>query len=309
MYRAKAAGRGAFAEFTPEMNDAARKRLKLTNELRNALRRNELSLHYQPQISLRTGGLIGAEALLRWRHPEWGSVSPAEFIPVAEESGLIEAIGAWVIDEACRQVAAWDRLGLPPLTIAVNCSTRQFQQPQMLHQTVREALQRSGLQPSRLELEITETVLVQDIGKTRRLLEQFRALGVRIAVDDFGTGYSSLYYLKRLPIDKLKVDKSFVRELESNSDDRTIAASVAALGHSLGLKVIAEGVETSEQLRLLESMHCDEAQGYLWSRPLPADEFPGWVGEVFGVSARAGHGAMTGFPTSAPRAAIGGMAS
>jgi len=286
MYKAKDAGRNTFLDFVPAMNDTALKRLTLSNELRQALARRELLLHYQPQISLRDGRLIGVEALLRWQHPEWGMVSPAEFIPVAEECGLIEAIGAWVIEEACQQAVAWDRLGLPELSMSINCSTRQFLEPQALLDTVRATLQRSALPPARLELEITESLIVQDIAKTQWLLEQFRALGVRIAIDDFGTGYSSLYYLKRLPIDKLKIDQSFVRDLVVNPDDRTIAATVATLGHSLGLQVIAEGVETAEQLQILETMHCDEGQGYLWSRALPAEQFVAWYRGAYGVPDR-----------------------
>ncbi|KXB29699.1 hypothetical protein AT959_17360 [Dechloromonas denitrificans] len=288
MYKAKDAGRNTFLDFVPEMNDMALKRLTLSNELRQALPRRELLLHYQPQVALDDGRLIGVEALLRWQHPEWGMISPAEFIPVAEESGLIEAIGAWVIEEACQQAVAWDQLGLPELSMSINCSTRQFLEPQALLDTVRTALRRSGLPPARLELEITETLIVQDIAKTQWLLEQFRALGVRIAIDDFGTGYSSLYYLKRLPIDKLKIDQSFVRDLVANPDDRTIAATVATLGHSLGLRVIAEGVETAEQLQILETMQCDEGQGYLWSRPLPAGQFIAWYRGTYGAPERAG---------------------
>ena len=286
MYKAKDAGRNTFLDFVPEMNDMALKRLTLSNELRQALPRRELLLHYQPQVSLRDGRLIGVEALLRWQHPEWGMVTPGEFIPVAEECGLIEAIGAWVIEEACQQAMAWDHLGLPELSMSINCSTRQFLEPQALLDTVRATLQRTGLPPARLELEITETLIVQDITKTQWLLEQFRALGVRIAIDDFGTGYSSLYYLKRLPIDKLKIDQSFVRDLVFNPDDRTIAATVATLGHSLGLQVIAEGVETTEQLQVLETMHCDEGQGYLWGRPMPAEQFIAWYRASCGGSGR-----------------------
>ena len=279
MYRAKEGGRNTFFDFVPAMNEVALKRLTLTNELRQALPRGELQLHYQPQVSLREERLIGVEALLRWQHPEWGMVAPADFIPVAEEAGLIESIGAWVIDEACRQAVSWDRLGLGEISMSVNCSARQFLDPQALLDTVRGALHRSGLAPRRLELEITESQIVQDIGKTQWLLEAFRALGVRIAVDDFGTGYSSLYYLKRLPIDKLKIDRSFVQDLVDNPDDRTIAATVATLGHSLGLKVIAEGVESAEQLRILETMQCDEGQGYLWGSPMPADAFVAWLAD------------------------------
>lgn len=283
MYKAKDAGRNTFLDFVPEMNDMALQRLTLSNALRQALPRGELQLHYQPQVALHDGRLIGVEALLRWQHPEWGMISPAEFIPVAEESGLIEAIGAWVIEESCQQAMAWDRLGLPELSMSINCSTRQFLAQQALLDTVRGALQRSALPPSRLELEITESLIVEDIAKTQWLLEQFRALGVRIAIDDFGTGYSSLYYLKRLPIDKLKIDQSFVRDLVFNPDDRTIAATVATLGHSLGLKVIAEGVETAEQQQILATMHCDEGQGYLWGRPMPAGLFVDWYRGAYGA--------------------------
>lgn len=277
MYKAKDDGRNTFRLFNPEMSEASLQRLMLSNDLRRALKNGELQLHYQPQLSLPGGRVIGAEALMRWKHPIYGLVSPLKFIPVAEESGLIEAIGAWAIEEACRQAMAWAAQGLPLLTISVNCSARQFVAPESLLDAVCKALAQTGLPPDKLELEITETVIVKDIGKTQWLLDQFRTLGVKVAIDDFGTGYSSLYYLKRLPIDKLKIDQSFVRDLVQNADDRAIAATVVALGHTLGLKVIAEGVETPEQLQALEAMQCDEGQGYYWGMPMPPGEFVRWA--------------------------------
>jgi diguanylate cyclase (GGDEF)-like protein/PAS domain S-box-containing protein len=277
MYKAKEAGRNAFLLFSPEMNEGPLQRLMLSNDLRQALKNGELELHYQPQLSLPGGRVLGAEALLRWRHPKQGMISPLKFVPVAEESGLIETIGAWVIEEACRQAAAWSAPGVAPLTVAVNCSARQFVAPEALLNTVKQALAASGLPPQRLELEITESLIVKDINKTQWLLDQFRTLGVKVAIDDFGTGYSSLYYLKRLPIDKLKIDQSFVRDLANDADDRAIAATVIALGHTLGLRVIAEGVESAEQLRLLEQMGCDEGQGFLWGRAMPSADFADWL--------------------------------
>lgn len=277
MYKAKEEGRGTIAEFAPSINEKALKHLVLTNELRQAVHERQLQLYYQPQVSLKDGRLIGAEALLRWPHPTRGLIPPAEFIPTAEESGIIEPLGAWVIGEACRQAVAWSEQGLPALGISINCSARQFLAPLALLDTVRRALAETGLPAERLELEITESMIVQDVNRMHWVLEQFRDLGVGIAIDDFGTGYSSLSYLKRLPIDKLKIDRSFVRDIETDPDDLTIAATVATLGRSLGLRVVAEGVETREQLLILKAMRCDEGQGYFWAKPMPVDEFVAWA--------------------------------
>jgi len=276
MYKAKELGRNRYHFFTPELNEAAMERLTLESALRSALDHNQLSLNYQPQIDLASGRVIGVEALLRWNHPELGAVSPAKFIPIAEDSGLIGRIGSWVLQETCRQNKAWQEAGLPPLVMAVNVSTRQFSLGDILAE-VQQALADSGLDAGHLEVEITESLLAQDLENTLAVLNEIHALGVQIAVDDFGTGYSSLAYLKRFPLHKLKLDQSFVRDLEQDADDRAIASGVVNLGHSLGLVVIAEGVETQAQLDILRRIGCDEMQGYLFSRPLPAAEFIAWV--------------------------------
>ncbi|WP_127478565.1 EAL domain-containing protein [Sulfurivermis fontis] len=276
MYKAKELGRNRYHFFTPELNEAAMERLTLESALRTALEQNQLSLNYQPQIDLASGKVIGVEALLRWRHPQMGFISPAKFIPIAEESGLISQLGTWVLQESCRQNKAWQEAGLPPMVMAVNVSTRQFSLGDILA-AVQHALHASDLQPEYLEVEITESLLAQDLENTLRVLEQLDRLGVQIAVDDFGTGYSSLAYLKRFPLHKLKLDQSFVRELENDADDRAIASGVVNLGHSLGLVVIAEGVETAAQLAILRRLGCDEIQGYLYSRPLPPEELASWL--------------------------------
>ncbi len=270
LYKAKELGRNRYHFFTQELNSAAMERLTLENALRSALGNGELVLHYQPQVDIDNSRIFGVEALLRWTHPQLGAVPPDRFIPIAEETGLIGTIGEWVMFEACRQTKAWQQAGLPPISVAVNASTRQFTLCDM-YQTVSRALNETGVAPELLEVEITESLLAQDLETTLEVLRRIKALGVRIAVDDFGTGYSSLAYLKRFPIDKLKIDQSFVRDLETDLDDRAIAAGVINLGHSLGLTVIAEGIETEEQQQLLRGLGCDEAQGYLFSRPLSAD--------------------------------------
>lgn len=283
MYRAKDTGRNAYVFFTQEMNHAAQQRLLLTNDLRKALLQKELTLHYQPQISLSNHHLIGFEALLRWNHPTRGQISPLEFIPLAEESGLIEAIGNWVMSEACSQTRDWIAAGFPLQSIAVNCSMRQLQSPELLLAGVKAALQASGLPPQVLELEITESVLATDVESKIALLDQIRAIGVRIAIDDFGTGYSSLSYLKRMPIDKLKIDRSFVSDIDVNENDRAIASTIIALGHALKLKIVAEGVETAEQLEVLDAMACDEAQGYFWARPMGEKECVAWMKDNYQI--------------------------
>ncbi len=276
MYKAKELGRNRYHFFTPELNNSAMERLTLENALRDALGQNQFTLHYQPQIDLASDRVIGVEALLRWTHPEMGAISPAKFIPIAEDSGLIGKIGAWVLREACRQAKAWQDAGLPPMVVAVNVSTRQFSLSD-IQGLVRQALDDSGLAPEYLEVEITESLLAQDLEYTLDALNHINTLGVQIAVDDFGTGYSSLAYLKRFPLHKLKLDQSFVRDLEQDADDRAIASGVVNLGHSLGLEVIAEGVETQAQLDILRALGCDEVQGYLYSRPLPAADLAAWL--------------------------------
>ncbi|PKM44670.1 MAG: hypothetical protein CVV05_08920 [Gammaproteobacteria bacterium HGW-Gammaproteobacteria-1] len=276
MYKAKELGRNRYHFFTPELNNAAMERLTLENALRRALDNDQFTLHYQPQIDLASGQVIGVEALLRWTHPQLGAVSPARFIPVAEESGLIGRIGDWVLHEACRQNKAWQDEGLPPMVVAVNVSARQFSLGD-IRTLVQQALDGSGLEAGYLEVEITESLLAQDMENTLAVLNHIRTLGVQIAVDDFGTGYSSLAYLKRFPLHKLKLDQSFVRDLVQDADDRAIASGVVNLGHSLGLVVIAEGVESEAQFDILRRLGCDEVQGYLFSRPLPAADLAAWL--------------------------------
>jgi diguanylate cyclase (GGDEF)-like protein/PAS domain S-box-containing protein len=271
MYRAKDDGRNAYRFYTPEMNQAVFQRMVLESSLRRAIEKNEFVLHYQPKFSLQNDALVGVEALIRWHQPELGTISPAQFIPVAEESGLIEAIGTWVLEEACRQVKAWQDDGLPALRVAVNFSARQFAS-RNIAELVSATLKKTGVSGAQLEMEITESLLAQDMDYTLEVLHSLKKLGVHVAVDDFGTGYSSLSYLKRFPIDRLKIDQSFVRDLVTDPDDRAIATAIVTLGHSLDIRVIAEGVETVRQLEILREMGCDEAQGYYLGRPIPASE-------------------------------------
>ena len=270
MHEAKRAGRDTFRFYAQEMNAAAGRRLKLENALRGALERNELDLHYQPQLDLeRNGAICGFEALLRWKHAELGPVSPAEFIPIAEETGLIVPIGEWVLANACRQAKQWVENFDANLRMAVNLSVRQFAQDD-LAAVVAGALAASGLPARNLELEVTESLIMQDIEHSARLLKQLKAMGLTLAVDDFGTGYSSLAYLKRFPLDIIKIDRSFVAEIASNPDDAAICSSIIAMTHSLRKKVVAEGIEDEQQLGFLVQQHCDRAQGFHFSRPLPA---------------------------------------
>ena len=272
MYHAKEAGRGTFKFFTDAMNQDTARHLELEARLRRALERDELRLFYQPQVSLESGEVIGAEALVRWEDPERGMVSPGEFIPLAEETGLIVPMGEWVLREVCRQQVAWDAAGLPPLPVAVNLSPHQFRQEGLVER-VTAILADNGLAPKRIELEITETAAMSDADSTIETLERFAAKGFKLAIDDFGTGYSSLAYLKRFPVDKLKIDRSFVMDIPSDANDAAIADSVIRLAHGLGLAVVAEGVETEAQREFLARRECDYMQGFLFSRPLPADEF------------------------------------
>ena len=272
MSHAKAQGGNNFHFYSADMNVTASQRLTMETQLRRALERDEFVLHYQPQVCLRSGRIIGMEALIRWQHPERGLVAPGEFIPLLEETGLIVSVGEWVLRTACAQNSAWLAAGLPPLRVAVNLSARQFRQSG-LAAVVNQALQDAGLAPEHLELEITESIMIQDLQTTITTLHQLHALGIQISIDDFGTGYSSLSYLKRLPISKIKIDQSFVRDICTDPDDGAIAHAVISLGHSLKMQVIAEGVETLEQLEHLRAQGCDEIQGYYFSRPLPAEAF------------------------------------
>jgi diguanylate cyclase (GGDEF)-like protein/PAS domain S-box-containing protein len=272
MYRAKDQGRDHCQLYTPAMNSRALERLSLESRLRQALQNEELTVFYQPVVDLSTGAVRGAEALLRWHHPQLGLLPPGEFIPLAEASGLIIGVGEWVLRRACAQMRRWHDLGFPGLAVAVNLSTRQFQQADLVSQ-VNRALRDSGLDSGALDLEITETNAMQNAEASVVTLGGLKALGIRISLDDFGTGYSSLSYLKRFPIDTIKLDQSFVRDVTSDPDDAAIASAVIAMAHSLELSVVAEGVETEEQLAFLRSQGCDRMQGHLLSPALPAEAF------------------------------------
>jgi diguanylate cyclase (GGDEF)-like protein/PAS domain S-box-containing protein len=272
MYRAKETGRNNYQLYAPAMNVRAAERLALENDLWLALKRGEFEVYYQPQVKIDTGQIVGAEALLRWNHPIRGVVSPDEFIPAAEETGMIVRIGEWVLRNACREVNEWIVKGLQPIRLAVNISMRQFQSRDFV-ETVERALKDTGFDPRLLELEITESIAMQDEEQTIRILQSLREMGLRISIDDFGTGYSSLKYLKDLPIHALKIDQSFIRELTTNVNDAMIASNIIAIAHSLNLSVIAEGVETGDQLDFLKDKRCDEFQGYLCKRPMAAESF------------------------------------
>ena len=271
MYSAKHAGRGQYRFFDPEMNRAAADWLEVGAELHHALERDEFELHYQPKVNLRTGAITGVEALIRWRSPDLGLVPPNKFIPILEETGLILEVGEWVIARACRQARLWQEQGLPPLRIAVNLSPRQFQQRD-LAERIRTLIDQPDFKPEYLELEITESMVMQNVERAIATLEELRGTGVHIAIDDFGTGYSSLAVLKRFPVDCLKVDRSFVRDIPDDADDMAITRSVILLAHSMGRSVVAEGVETEAQRSFLVECGCDEMQGFLFSKPLPAAE-------------------------------------
>jgi diguanylate cyclase (GGDEF)-like protein/PAS domain S-box-containing protein len=272
LLRAKEGGRNTFRFYSPEMDADAARRLGLEVALRDALERQELSVYYQPQISLDSGQMLGMEALLRWHNPDFGQVSPLEFIAIAEESGLIVPIGEWVLRTACRQTKAWRDLGLLPLRVAVNLSTRQFRQPNLIAM-VGDALAETGLPASALELEITESAFIDDVDQAVGICKELKRLGVKLSLDDFGTGYSSLAYVSRFPFDKIKIDQSFVRDIIENPVNAAIATAAIVMARSLNLSVLAEGVKTEAQAKFLRGRHCDAMQGYLFSRPLPADQF------------------------------------
>ena len=272
MYRAKARGKACYERFDVGMRASAVARLQLESNLRRAAEREEFRLYFQPIVSLEDGVVTGAEALLRWQHPERGLITPAEFIPLAEETGLIVPIGEWVLRTACAQARAWHAAGHSDLRVTVNFSARQFELPN-LPELIRTVLKETGLAASALELEITESIAMEDVDFSREILTELRADGIHISIDDFGTGSSSLRYLKRFPIDVLKIDQTFVRDLTSDISDAAITAAMITMAHSLELKVIAEGVETEEQLKFLRSRRCNEIQGYLFSRPVPAEAF------------------------------------
>ncbi len=272
MYSAKKQGRNNVKVFAADMNSSYPERLKLETDLRRALERREFELHFQPMIDMQSGKLVGMETLLRWHHPERGIVSPAEFIPLAEETGLIVPIGRWVLEKACAQNKAWQNKGLAKVRVSVNISAVQFRQNDLL-ETVAHALKRSGLAPEYLEVEITESTVMQNASEATVTLERLSRTGVLISIDDFGTGYSSLSYLKSFPINTLKIDRSFIREISVDRDDAAIVRAIIGLAHNLRLRVVAEGVETEQQLDFLRALESDEYQGYFCSRPLAVADF------------------------------------
>jgi diguanylate cyclase (GGDEF)-like protein len=269
MYRAKEIGRDNVQFYQPEFNQRAFEKLLLQEQLRNAVARSEFALLYQPQVDLRSGRIFALEALIRWRHPTLGLLSPAQFIPLAEKTGLIAPIGDWVLREACRQNQAWQDRGLPPIAICVNVSARQFKERTLIASVI-GALAQSGLGARYLELELTESLIMQDLDSAIATMNQLKSLGVQLSIDDFGTGYSSFAALKNFPIGRLKIDKSFIEDLSRNENDRAVASAVISLGQKLNLRVIAEGVETDEQVAFLREANCDEMQGYHFSPPIPA---------------------------------------
>ena len=272
MYQAKESGRNTYRFFDKKMNADAFERVSIGTGLRRALDRGELMLHYQPLLDLASGDVIGAEALLRWTHPEWGVITPARFIPVAEDTGMIIPIGEWVLHEACNQAVQWQRAGWPDLRIAVNLSAVQFRRAD-LEQTVVYALESSGIDPMLLELELTESILITHTENVLATVRRLKALGIQLSIDDFGTGYSSLSYLKRFAVDKLKIDRSFIRDLTSDPDDAAIVRAIIQMARNLGLKTIAEGVEDARTLERLRLFNCDQAQGYYFAKPMSAEDF------------------------------------
>jgi diguanylate cyclase (GGDEF)-like protein len=271
MHQAKDRGKNNYQFYTTEMNTRSVGQLNLESALRRGLERREFLIHYQPQVDLQSGRIVGVEALIRWQHPERGLVSPAEFIPLLEETGLIVPVGEWVLQSACEQARAWEDAGISPTYVSVNLSARQFGAASFLA-VVDQLRKEARLDARLLELEITESVLMQEGDNSLQTLEALQAMGIRIAIDDFGTGYSSLAYLKRFPIHTLKIDRTFIKDLPRDGDDAAIVTAVISLARGLGLNVVAEGVETAEQLRFLRSRSCDTVQGFIFSKPLPAEE-------------------------------------
>jgi EAL domain-containing protein (putative c-di-GMP-specific phosphodiesterase class I) len=279
MYDAKANGRNAFRHYAPGLSIYSAERLSLETELRYALDNNELVLHYQPQICLANGRVVGVEALVRWQHPTRGLLAPIHFIGIAEESGLIVGIGYWVLREACRQQQEWVRHGLAPLRMSVNISAVQFQQPDF-SMRVQQVLRETGIDAAHVELELTESIVMHHAAAVLGTLNTLKGLGLRLAIDDFGTGFSSLSYLRRFPVDRLKIDQSFIRDIEKLPVNESIVRAIAALAKSLSLEIVAEGTETQTELSLVKAVGCHEAQGYFYSKPLPAPALVQWLAQA-----------------------------
>jgi len=276
MYHAKEQGRNGYQFYSQSIHNLALERFAMERDLRKTLESNGFHLEYQPKLALRSGNITGLEALVRWEHPERGKVSPADFIPLAEETGLIVPLGEWVLRTACKQMVAWLDEGIEPFIMAVNCSAIQLVRTDMAA-VIKEALDSTGLNPAYLEIELTESLLMQDVEEGINILQALKDLGLHVSIDDFGTGFSSLSYLKRLPVDKLKIDQSFIKDLTTDPGDAAIVTSMITLAHNLDLTVIAEGVENAEQVGFLRAEKCDEIQGYLISKPMPADDFSNWM--------------------------------
>jgi EAL domain-containing protein (putative c-di-GMP-specific phosphodiesterase class I) len=272
MYRAKEKGKNNFQFYSAQMSLHHASKLALESNLRRAIERSELELHYQAKVEACSGRIVGVESLVRWNHPELGLLLPDEFIPLAEEIGLVATLSKWVLTEACLQNFKWQEQGLPPLHIAVNMSARQFDDDDVLADTAR-ILEETDMDPALLELEITESMMMYNPEKTIQILSELRKMGIRIAIDDFGIGYSSLSHLKQFPIDIIKIDRSFIQDIPGDEADEAIAAAIIAMGKSLKIDVVAEGVETAQQLEFLSHLGCKEIQGYFFSKPLTANEF------------------------------------
>jgi EAL domain-containing protein (putative c-di-GMP-specific phosphodiesterase class I) len=272
MYRTKEMGRNGFQFFEPDMSVHATNRLELENALRRAIEREEFVIYYQPQMDMKTGGINSVEALIRWQHPTQGFLSPDKFLDIAEETGLIIPLGAWILKTACAQTRAWHGAGLACHRVSVNISAKQFWEGQLI-KTVKRVLEETGLPPGDLELEITETVFLRDIKETIRTIEELRVMGISVSMDDFGTGYSSLTYLRHLPIEKLKIDGAFIHDLTTVSKSSVLLTQIIQLAHAMNLEVVAEGVETEKEYAFLVENNCDVAQGYYFNKPLSREDF------------------------------------
>jgi EAL domain-containing protein (putative c-di-GMP-specific phosphodiesterase class I) len=276
MYAAKEEGRNSFRCYSADLHQHTQEKAHLALQLRHALNRGELTLYYQAKLELTTGRVAGVEALLRWHHPELGDVSPSQFIPIAEDNGLILPISDWVMKTACQQIVSWQQQGAPALSLAVNLSPRQFNQP-ALKQRIWEILAQTGLKPELLELEITESVVAQNPERAISLMRDIKRMGVRFALDDFGTGYSSLGQLRHYPLDTLKIDRTFIKDLDTSTEDQAISKAILSMGKTLGLTVVAEGVETSRQIEFLRQYQCDHIQGFFCHKPCDTEQFITWL--------------------------------